>query len=1003
MSATFGFVGRQRERATLQAQLDQALAGERGIALIAGEPGIGKTRLVEELAAEAARRGALVLWGRCVEGEGAPAFWPWVQILRAYAGERDPAGLRAELGAGAGDIALLLPELQERLNLAIPASLGEPEQARFRLFDSLTRFLRRAAETQPLALILEDLHWADLPSLRLLQFLARELPTGRLWLLCTYRDAPLERGQPLAVALAELARAANSERMVLQGLPESNVARFIQGLAGTAPSAALVTIVARQTEGNPFFIIEVVRLLASTGQLDRFDRLSPQPSGLRTHLPLPQTVREVINRRLERLSADGQRALGVASVIGREFDLRLLGPLVDLPGERLLDLLDEAAAARVALAEPELPGRFRFAHALVRETLYGDLPPGRRLRLHRQVGELLERWYPSEPDRYLAELAYHFEQAAPLGVADRAVAYAQQAGDRARELLAYEEAARHYQRALQILAADTSPSATARRLALLLALGQAQWLAGESDLARATYQRVAEAARRAGDAPALARAALGLGDMFHEAGVVHTTLVALLEEALQRLDPADSALRARALARLAGALYWSGARQRCIALGEEAVAMARRVGDPAALAFTLDNLHTALWDPSQLARRLAIADEIVRLAEAAGDEDVAHRGRAVRLADLLEQGEIGRVDQEIGLFARLSEERQQPFYAFGALIWQAMRALLAGRLAECEQRAWQALAQGQRAQQAAAAQYVGGLLFFLRAEQGRLAEMEAAVQGFVARYPAMPAWRCALAWLHSELGREAEARREFERLAARQFADLPQDMLWLPALSLLAEVCVWLGDTARAPQLYDRLLPHADQTVVLGDAVVCRGSAARSLGLLASLLGYWETAAEHFERAIDQNARLGARGWLAHTEYDYATMLLARAEFGDQDRAVALLERAQARARELGLQRLLDKLAGLDRRLAGGARAPAQPEPAPTPAAPAALAVLSPRERQVAALLARGLSNRQIAEELMITPGTAKLHVMHILTKLGFESRAQIAAWAVQQGLPRSS
>src|SRR6266487_2566277 len=424
------FVGREAELAALSADLDAAAVGRGGVVLLAGEPGIGKTRLAEELAAQATARGALVLWGRCWEGEGAPAFWPWVQVVRAYVQAGDPAALRHDLGAGAADIAQVVPAVRDLLP-DLPAPLpAEPEAARFRLFDSLAGFLRAAAERRPLLLILDDLHWADAPSLALLRFAGRELEDAGLLVVGIYRHGELGAQHPLLATLADLTRGQRRRRLLLGGLDQREVASFVALVAGVQPSPGLAAAVHEQTDGNPFFVTEVVRLLASQG------RLGPGQPGAPLAAGLPEGVKAVIAERLGRLSEGCRRVLEVAAVIGRDFGLRVLQPVCGLDGERLLGLLEEAEAARVVGAVSGGLGRWRFAHALVREVVYEDLPAARRVGLHGRVGEALEALCAADPGPRLAELAHHFVAAAPGGQVARAVRAATLAGRRALDVLA---------------------------------------------------------------------------------------------------------------------------------------------------------------------------------------------------------------------------------------------------------------------------------------------------------------------------------------------------------------------------------------------------------------------------------------------------------------------------------------------------------------------------------------------------------------------------------------
>ena len=381
------FVGRQREMGELKACLEDALSGRGRLVTLVGEPGIGKTRTAQELATYAGLRSAQVLWGRCYEEQGMPPYWPWVQAIRSYVRERDPDQLRSEMGAGAADIAEVVSDIKDCLpDLRPPPQLDSMEQARFRLFDSITAFLKTAAQKQPLVLVLDDLHWADQPSLLLLQFVARELDNSRLLLMGTYRDVELNRQHPLAESLGELTRERLFQRVLLRGLSQQDVGRFIEVVTGIVPPTGLTQAVFTQTEGNPLFVTEVVRLLVQEGELSQ-ERTADRDSWT---VRIPEGVREVIGR-LNRLSQRCNETLTIASVIGREFELRQLTPLVeDISEDRLLEVLEEALSARVIEELPQAVGRYQFSHALIQETLTEELTLTRRVRLHARIAETLE-------------------------------------------------------------------------------------------------------------------------------------------------------------------------------------------------------------------------------------------------------------------------------------------------------------------------------------------------------------------------------------------------------------------------------------------------------------------------------------------------------------------------------------------------------------------------------------------------------------------------------------
>ena len=725
---TTPFVGRAGELAALTADLDAAVGGRGGVVLVAGEPGIGKTRLSEELAARAAARGAVVLWGRCWEGAGAPSFWPWVQVVRGYVQVQagDPASLRHDLGAGAADIAQLVPAVHDCIpDLPVPPPL-EPEAARFRLFDSLTGFLRTAAARRPLLVVLDDLHWADVPSLALLRFMSRELEgTGPL-VVGSYRQSEVGQGHPLLAAVADLTRGQH-RWLLLGGLGQRDVASFVALVAGAEPSAELAAEVYRQTDGNPFFVTEVVRLLASQGRLDPAARGAAVLEG-----GLPEGVRAVVAERLGRLSDDCRRILEVAAVVGRDFELRVLQPASGLDTERLLALLEEAEAVRVVGAVPDGLSRWRFAHALVREVLYEGLLAARRVHLHRLVGEALEAVYAADPGPHLAELAHHLVEAAPGSeeTAAKAVQMATLAGRRALEVLAWEDAAELFERALAALELTERPGPQ-QRCELLLAVGEARMAASDVPAARIAYQQAGELARRIGSPEALARAGLGLGSEF-TSGIVDPAQVGLLEEALTALGEADSPQRARVLAGLARALVSTPQVERRLALSEDAVQMARRLGDPAALAAALFGRHLAIWGSERAevaGERLAIATEVVGLAEQIGDRAMALRGRGLRRIDLLELGDLVGYDADLAAAERAAAELRQLRYRWQLPLAHATRALLAGRFAQAEELMEQGLAAGRRAGDQAVPNYYTGVIATLRFMQGRFGELTGMTPG----------------------------------------------------------------------------------------------------------------------------------------------------------------------------------------------------------------------------------------------------------------------------------
>ena len=449
------FVGRQQEMAELQGALDDALAGQGRMVALAGEPGIGKTRTTQELASYAENRGGQVFWGRSHEDEGAPPYWPWIQLMRAYVERAGSDQLTADMGSGAADMAEIVAEIRVKLpDLETPPNL-EPEQARFRLFDSITSFLKKATQRQPLMLVLDDLHWADRSSLLLLEFLAREMGPSRLLLVGCYRDTELSRQHPLSETLAQLSREPVFRRQILRGLGQDELRQFTESTTGVQLSPELTGALHAHTEGNPFFMTEVIRLLSESGEL------TAGHMGTSDGLKVPEGVREIIGQRLNRLSELCNQVLTTASIIGREFDFKLLIGLIEEGAEdRVLGAVEEALAARVIEEPAGTTDRYQFSHALIQETLAQELSTTRRVRLHARIAEGLEELYGEDAKTYAAERAHHFAEAQTSTGITKLVRYSLLAGEQALAAYAYayEEALAHFERGL--VARDLSLSGT---------------------------------------------------------------------------------------------------------------------------------------------------------------------------------------------------------------------------------------------------------------------------------------------------------------------------------------------------------------------------------------------------------------------------------------------------------------------------------------------------------------------------------------------------------------
>jgi len=940
------FVGRTREVAALDKTLARAQEGRGSVVMLAGEPGIGKTRLAEEFCTHAEATGVAIARGACYEGDISAPYRPWTEALRAYAEARPDDDLRREMGAGAPEILLLLPELRSRFPDIEQATRLEPELARPRLFDSLTQFVRAAAVTRPLLLFLDDLHWADRPSLALLQQVARNTTTSRLILLGAYRDVELDRKHPLSETLGTLARLDEYEHAVLHGLPEETITELLAVLEPSEEAAVargeLTTVLHHETEGNPFFIRELLTHLIETGKIVlEGGRWIGGVKGV-DELDIPDGAREVIGRRLARLSDGCNDMLNRVSLMtsgcawGELRAINASGGGGAFSDATLLDHLDEALRAHVLVERRAQSGlAYSFAHALIRQTLYQELSLVRRSFMHREVGEALERLYGEDSGPHVAELSYHFFSAIDGGDAGKAADYCERAGERAMALSAWEEAATHYQRALRA-AERQPPSESGQHCDLLLKLGAAQTYSAQIEQAVETYRLATETARQAGDAACLAQAAVGFEDasyaIFGEVGLRREAL-ALLDEALDVLGDAHPRLRVRALIariRPAGAiglgddvLYSSGFGSHAMTQdpalkqqAREAVALAEELNDPELLAGAMSILLEVGLRTGDSARDLPEALAQVRRSQECGAVSLELWGRTVVLSGYLELGDMPAWRSELAEYVRRAHEIRLPVHIATTEAIGIVSLMAEGRLAEAEPLVFDCFRRRQEAGAPNAVTTFGAQLYALRWLQGRPGELESLFRDTADASPNIPAYRVALALIHCANSDAALAQREIELVSSGDPMNVSDDPLWIVTMALWAEVCAETDDKPRAQAIYTMLQPHAHLNVVVRQ-MVSLGSAERTLGRLAYTLGQWDNAERHFQRALDVNARWEQLPWLTMTKANYAELLLARGAPGDREHMHALLEDALVQARNLGMTRVIadcEKLALLDDR-----------------------------------------------------------------------------------------
>jgi len=902
------FVGREGERADLRRFLDGARSGQGALVMIGGEPGVGKTRITEELVAEARRHGFLTLTGHCYEMEGAPPYIPFIEILQSIIRMVEPNTLLDALGNAAPEAAKLVPELRERFpDLPEPRKLP-PEQERLYLFNNLRDFFERMGSRRPLLLVIEDLHWTDEPTLLLLQHLVQRLNEMPVLVVGTYRDTELDVARSLAKALEELLRQSLAHDMLLKRLSEDGVLAMLRGRSGQEPPSRLVETIHNETEGNPFFVEEVFKHLAEEGKL--FDSEGQWRSDLRIEeTDVPRGVLLVIGHRLERVSEGCRRILARAAVIGRGVSFRLLNEVIELDEDALFDAIEEAERAQLIRSTTRGgEARLMFSHELIRQTLLSDLSTPRRQRLHLRVAAAIERLHAEALEEHAADLAYHFYQGG--GDPEKTIEYAVLAAERATAQTAYEEAVAQYRRALQALE-QQRPVDEYKHCDLLTALGLAYGNAGAPPEAIEVFLRVTEIARKLPAPEQFAEATLGLGRFLYMAAAVDDQLISLMDEALTVLPEEDSALRASLMGRLSQILELAGD-SRSITLSEQAISIARRIGDPEALYYALWS-RVFVWD-RPLEERVSDANEFAKLEEETGSPVGGDEGLSLLCHLHCVQGDIAASDADLAALKIRAAKTSHPSTILYVKFIETTRALMTGRFEEAERLRLETFSVGQKVNEVNTAQISDHVIFVSAWQQGRLDDRASVTRAAIDLNPQFrerAVYRASRAYFLLMLGLQDRAREEFERLAANDFRALPRHWSMPLALMYLSEVAFALGDTGRAAQLYDLLFPIADRLILAGINGVCSGAASHWLGMLAGTLKRWDDAVSHFENAIETNARIGARPYLARSQHEYARMLIERSTSDDKEKARTLLTDATATYRELGMPTFLEDAEGL--------------------------------------------------------------------------------------------
>jgi DNA-binding CsgD family transcriptional regulator/tetratricopeptide (TPR) repeat protein len=958
-------IGRDRELTGVMLLLDDALAGGGRLVLCTGEAGIGKTRLAEEVAASAAARGVPVAWARAPDRDSMPPYGLWQLVLD------EPAVRGADDGpSGVGLWSRVFGDA-ERSVLADSADSGSAQ--RFAMFAEVRRRLAQAARPSGLLLVLDDLQWADEASAVLLADVVRQLRGTHILVFATYRESAAP-GDTSPGLLPRLSADANTDRVDLRGLPSSAVRDMLlaAGLPALPDQAGEVHT---ETGGNPFLVRELARMLAEQGR-----------GG-----PVPGRVAEATAHRLAQLSDPARALVQTAAVAGNNFSAGVVARILDVPVLALLGPLDECRAAGFVVAG-DRRGDHRFSHALVRSAVAAGLSAAKQRRLHAAAADAIEALYEGQLDLHLAEVARHRVEASLPGDRADAVAACAAAAGVAAQSLAFEEAVRLYRQALSVGEGEIGENDRSRlELALAEALHRSGDLAGSQETAAGVGRR----AERRRDRGLLARTAL----VMEASGVPEWDgeICRICEQALAGENLPDG-LRARVSSRYAQALVYRGEYDRAAQVSRDALAAAGLAGDPVALVDALRARQLACCAPDGVAERAVLASRMLEAADAAGSAWLELWGRLWRIDTLFETGQLRSVRGELADLEGCVERLPGPLARWHFVETSATLALATGRFSEATQLAWQAFKlfsdMGHPVAFGGCSAILGQAGLHIGLGRSGLIELWDQLPAHL-RPDAMdttrgvatvfPALTLALIRLHA--GDRAAAE------AAYALAGPVRSWTPVPALRMAAwahglAVAIRLGRSQDIEFLAARFEPFRGQHVANGAGPgTYMGPVELPLGQAAAALGQIDPAIEDLRTAASICDANGARGCAVQARVELAAALTGRQAPGDRDEALAVLAGAAREAEQLGMVPFTEWTGQLQAQLTAG---------------PAGDSPLSPRELEVARLVGQGLTNKQIGQTLFVSERTAENHVQHILTKLGFSNRSQIAAWASgEQGASR--
>jgi DNA-binding CsgD family transcriptional regulator len=960
-------VGRESELAELTAALDSGSVGRGGIVLIEGEPGIGKTRLLEELSRVATARGFVTLYGRAPEIRGAPPYRPWQEVLRGL--DNSPDLREGRASAGLLERHSAAPSGRRR------SSTVEGSEDRYQLFDSVALELRDAAQRIPLLVVLDDLHWADPATLLLFNHVAGETGRWRLLLVGAHREP-----QPyshLAAALPDLARLPHMTRLRLRGLDADATRQQLSSLLGAEIPVSAADRVQGLSDGNPLFVAEIARHIAET-RTD-IERLTHADWRL---LGIPQTTREIFLQRVVGVSPECRVALEAACVLGYDVEPELLSVMSDRPVPEVLRVLDEARRFGI-VAPGTTPRQVRFRHALVCETLYAELPESSRVRLHGAAATAIEKVYEGNIRSRIGEVAHHRLAAAITGdEAVRAARTAVAAGNEAMQRLGYEEASRLYRRALDSAGAHLEEAEQAE---LLLELAHALFLTGELGACFETCDACAAAARAAGRLDLLAEAALVI-DGVNE-GRWNARIAKLCDEALIGLHEDSIGLRARVLAQRTVSRVFEGDAVTLDRESHDALRLAERSGDIRAIVAAL-RARQMMCGPAEAHERLLLGERMLSIGEEEHLPGAVLWGHVWQAAALLDLGQVPAARRVVEALSAELQHTSWPLARWHILRAQALMAQVDGRFDAALELAAQARDAISRSELNAAtglyAAFKQDAVDHFRGtnDEDIPAAIDAALR--VVRGPEGLMVRIADVHYKMASGRLQDADASYRQLPGVDDCPMPTSIA-LPFTVNRAIAAATIGARDDAEYLYRALLPFRD-LFVAGGVFIYRGSVELWLGFVARRVGRFDDAVDHLQRALQRHVDDGTIPLRVEAACELAEALVARDRSGDEVRARSLVRAILPVASSRGMRPFVERLAAAQASLDSSS----------------AVTLLTRREQEVAELVARGMTNRDIAKQLFLSERTAQNHVQHILDKLGFSKRSQIAAWAVNRSSPPS-